>query len=154
MAIQRLARKKEDQAMKTFTIVRTISSPLEKVWKLAGDFTRTPGPGVTIEVHGTGNANAHGVGAERTITIGSVKVRERLESIDPAKKTFTYCILSGAPMKNHSATAECFPQGSATRVRMNVQFDPKVPGTGWVVALITKNAVNRYLDAVEAAARK
>jgi hypothetical protein len=124
--------------MTTFTITRTIASPADKVWALAGDFLKAPGPGieVKIEKHGNGSNN---IGAKRTITIGSVCVRERLESVGPGK-TFSYKILSGAPMKNHRATSEFKANGVSTEIR-------------WLVGMVTSKAVNRYIDEVEKATR-
>ncbi len=100
-----------------------------------------------------GRSSLHGAGAIRTITIGKVRVRERLESLDPANKSFSYKILSGAPMKEHLAKAEFFPRGLSTEIRMSVHFKPAIPGIGWIVANVTKKAINQYLDAVEKAAR-
>ena len=136
--------------MKQFTIHRTIAAPAEKAWPFASDFLRSPGPGVeiTVEVAGSG---PDGVGTERTITIGSVKVRERLESVGPGMQ-FTYKILSGAPMKQHQATATFTPNGTSTEARWDVELLPKVPGMGWILAMVTRKAVNQYLDAVERAA--
>lgn len=138
--------------MTTFTLVRSIGSPVDKVWAIAGDFTKSPGPGITVAVEKSGNSRANNVGAERTITIGSVRVRERLEAIDPGR-AFSYKILSGAPLKDHLAKAEFIPQGSSTEIRWTVEFTPKIPGTGRVVVVVTKKAVNRYIDEVEKAVR-
>jgi len=137
--------------MANFILTRTISAPVDKVWSLGGDFMKTPGPGVEVKVEkrGTGSDN---VGAERTVTIGSVTVRERLEAVGPGK-TFSYKILSGAPMKDHLAKATFIPKDSSTEIRWDVTFTPKIPGIGWIVALVTKKAVNQYLDAVAKAAQ-
>jgi len=137
--------------MADFIMSRTIASPVEKVWALAGDFLKAPGPGVEVKVEKRGNGSDH-IGAERTITIGSVKVRERLESVGPGK-SFSYKILSGAPMKDHRATAVFTANGSSTEIRWDVVFTPKIPGIGWIVAMVTQNAVNQYLDVVAKAAR-
>ena len=135
--------------MTSFIIARSISSPVDKVWSIAGNFAKSPGSGIVIETEDKGNVTD--VGAVRTITIGSVRVKECLVSLDPAKKTFTYSILSGAPMKEHLAKVEFIPQGSSTEVRFQVQFSPKIPGIGWIVAKVTKRAINQYVDAVEKA---
>jgi ligand-binding SRPBCC domain-containing protein len=137
--------------MADFTVTRKIAAPAEKVWTIAGDFMKSPGPGVEVKVEKRGNG-PNGIGAERTITIGSVCVRERLESVDPGR-SFSYTILSGAPMKDHRATAAFTADGASTEISWNVAFTPKIPGTGWVVAMVTKKAINRYLDVVAKAAR-
>ncbi len=139
--------------MTSFKISRQIASPLEKVWALAADFTKAPGPGVEVVVEKQGDPAMNGAGTERTITIGSVRVLERLESVDPVKRSFTYKILSGAPIKNYVATASFAAAGSSTEVQWNGAFTPKIPGIGWILAGVSKKAINQYLDAVERAAR-
>jgi len=138
--------------MTAFVVTRKVDVPVDKVWSLCGDFTKSPGPGVLVEVEGRGNANSNNVGAIRTITIGSVKVRERLVSVDPSR-SFSYTILSGAPMKDHLGKAEFIPQGASTEIRWNVEFKPKVPGIGWIVGMVTRKAINQFIDEVEKAAR-
>ncbi len=137
--------------MKTFTMTRTVGAPVDAVWSIAGDFTRSPGPGVVVSVDRPGDSHANGAKAERTITIGSVRVRERLESLDPIGKSFTYRILSGAPLRDHLAAASFLGRGAETEIRWTVRFRPKIPGTGWIVAAVTRKTISRYLDAVETA---
>ena len=138
--------------MKTFTVSRKIAFSAEKVWGIAGKFNRSPGPGVVVKVEKNGNPGPSGVGAERTITIGSVQVRERLLAVN-APQSFTYTILSGAPMKEHRARAEFIPRGASTEIRWTVEFAPKIPGTGWIVGMVTKRAINRYIDEIEKTTR-
>jgi polyketide cyclase/dehydrase/lipid transport protein len=133
-----------------FTIVRKVGLPVEKIWALCGDFAKSPGPGVRIYLEARGNPSAQGVGAERTIAIGQVRVRERLIAVDPLR-SYTYTILSGSPMKSHFAKAEFIPRGASTEIRWDVTFIPKIPGTGWIVGMVTKKAVNRYIDEIEKA---
>ncbi len=137
--------------MANFTLTRTISAPVDKVWAIGGDFMKAPGPGVEVKVEKRGNSWDN-VGAERTITIGKVKVREWLETVGPGK-AFSYKILSGAPMKDHLARAMFTAKGSFTEIRWEVAFTPKIPGTGWIIALVTKKADNQYLDVVAKAAQ-
>jgi hypothetical protein len=138
--------------MTAFTITRKVELPVEEVWAIAGDFKKSPGPGIIVEVENQGDPASHGVGAIRTITIGKVKVRERLESIN-APNSYTYRILSGAPMKDHHAKGEFIPQGASTEIRFTYEFTPKILGIGWLVALMTKKAINRYIDEIEKTSR-
>ncbi len=138
--------------MTAFTIIRKVNLPAEKVWELAGDFKKAPGPGIIVEVENDGDPGSHGVGAIRTITIGKVRVRERLESVSHPK-SFTYKILSGAPMKEHHAEVEFISHGSSTEIRWTVEFTPKFSGIGWIVGRITKKAINQFIDEIEKASR-
>ncbi len=139
--------------MTAFTVTRKIDVPVEKVWGIAGNFHKSPGPGITVTVEKTDRSGSAGAGAERTITIGSVCVRERLLSVN-APQSFSYTILSGAPMKDHRAKVDFISRGSATEIRWAVEFTPKIPGTGWVVGIVTKKAINRLIDEIEKAARQ
>ncbi len=139
--------------MKSFTISRTVDLPADKVWGIAGNFHKSPGPGIIVKAEKQGNAGSASPGAERTITIGSVCVRERLLSVN-APQSFSYTILSGAPMKDHRAKTDFIPRGQATEIRVAVEFAPKIPGTGWIVGMITKKALNRYIDEIENTAKK
>jgi hypothetical protein len=141
---------RKENTMTAFTITRIIGSPIDKVWTLGGNFTKAPGPGISVIVEKQGNPRSNGAGAERTITIGSVCVRERLLSVN-APQSFSYTILSGAPMKDHRAKADFIPRGSATEIRWAVEFTPKISGTGWIVCMVTKKAINRYIDEIEKA---
>jgi polyketide cyclase/dehydrase/lipid transport protein len=138
--------------MTTFTIIRKLDFPVDKVWKTAGDFKKAPGSNIIVTVEDQGDHSANDVGAIRTIKIGNVQVRERLESMN-APKSFSYKVLTGAPMKNHLAKVEFISQGKSTEIRWSVEFTPKIPGIGWIVGSVTKKAINRFIDEVEMALR-
>ena len=139
--------------MTSFTIIREIESPVEKVWDIVGNFMESPGPGITVTVEEKGDHAAGGVGAVREITIGKVCVRERLESINPPH-SFSYRVLSGAPMKDYLAHVEFSLKDNTTIVQWKVELTPKIPLTGWICCKVSKGAVNSYLDEVENAANK
>jgi hypothetical protein len=138
--------------MTAFTVTRNVNLPADRVWGTGGNFMKSPGPDINVIVEKQGEFRSNGAGAERTITIGSVCVRERLLSVN-APRSFSYTILSGAPMKDHIAKVEFIPHGRATEIRWAVEFAPKIPGTGWIVGMVTKKAINRYIDEVEANTR-
>ncbi len=145
--------KERREIMKSFTISRRIDLPAEKVWDIAGNFHKSPGPGIVVKPEKKDPLGSAGAGAERTITIGSVCVRERLLSVN-APQSFSYTILSGAPLKDHRAKVDVIPRGPATEIRWAVEFAPKIPGTGWVVGMVTKKAVNRFIDEIEKATNR
>ncbi len=138
--------------MEGFTITKMLDLPAQKVWAIASDFTKFPGPAISVQVEEKGSPELNGVGTVRTIIIGRVQVRERLESVNPPKP-FTYRILSGAPMKDYLATVKISSRGNSTEIRWDAQFTPKFPGTGWIVGKVTKNTINRFIDEIEAGAR-
>jgi len=134
--------------MTTFTITRVLDLPSEKAFAIISDFTRSPSPNISVKVEKKGDPEANGSGTIRDITIGKVRVRERLESVNPPN-SFTYSLLSGAPVKDYLGNVEIAPQEDKSLVRWNVKFTPKIPGTGWLGAIVSKKTINRLLDEME-----
>jgi hypothetical protein len=134
--------------MTTFTITRELDLPSEKAFAIISDFTRSPGPNISVKVEKKGDPEANGSGTIRDITIGKVRVRERLESVNPPN-SFTYSLLSGAPVKDYLGNVEIAPQEDKSFVRWSVKFTPKFPGTGWLGAIVSKKTINRLLDETE-----
>lgn len=134
--------------MTTFTISRELDLPSDKVWAIVSDFTCAPSPAITIEVEEKGNPEVHGIGAIRNINIKGAKARERLESVD-TPNSITYRMLSGAPVKEYLGTVNVVPQNGATLINWDVKLIPKIPGIGWIVAIVIRKAINRFIDAIE-----
>lgn len=135
--------------MPTFTITRKLALPSEKVWATVSDFTSAPSPEITIDVEEKGDPEANGIGAIRNIKIKGVPgVVERLEAVD-APNSITYRMLSGAPVKEYLGTVNVVAQDGATLINWDVKFIPKIPGIGWIFAMVIKKAINRYIDAIE-----
>jgi carbon monoxide dehydrogenase subunit G len=98
-----------------------INAPLDDVWKVVSDFGGfLEAQGVPVEVEG------RGVGALRKVTLGSVVVVERLESLDDAAHTTSYSIVEGPlPAADYLATIRLESAGeAATRVEWTSTFEP------------------------------
>ena len=134
--------------MASFTFERKVNLPVEKVWSLIGDWTKAPGPDIKVEVEKEGDPNNNGVGTIRTITIGKVCVKEVLDSASPPN-SFTYRILSGAPMKGYNGRANFIDSGGSTLIRWEADIKPKIPFTGPILVKVAKGAVNGLIDSVE-----
>jgi len=134
--------------MASFTFERKVKLPVEKVWSLIGDFTATPGPDIKVEVEKQGDPDKNGAGTIRTITIGKVRVKEILDSASPPD-SFTYRILSGAPMKEYLGKVKFEESDGATLIRWQADIKPKIPFTGPILVKVAKGAVNGLIDAVE-----
>jgi len=48
--------------MTIYSFRREVKLPIEKVWSLIGDFTKAPGPGISVEVEKKGDMDANGIG--------------------------------------------------------------------------------------------
>lgn len=135
--------------MTTFTITRKLALSSEKVWATVSDFTSAPSPEITIDVEEKGDPEANGIGAIRNIKIKGVPgVVERLEAVD-APNSITYRMLSGAPVKEYLGTVNVVALDGATLINWDVKLIPKIPGIGWIFAMVIKKAINRYIDAIE-----
>ena len=136
--------------MRTVSVERIINAPLDKVWEVAGNFGESPGSSIEITVEKEGDSNSNGLGMERTIHFlnQKAKVYERLESFDPPN-SFTYSILSGAPVKSYLGKAGFSTSGNNTKVKWSGIFAPKIPGLGWLIGIMAKKNINDFLNELE-----
>lgn len=132
--------------MITLSVERKIDVPLEKVWAVAGDFKKSPDPSLPITIVNDGDEN--GIGCERVIKSGKSEIRERLENIDPPN-SYTYVMLSGAPVKQYTGKAEFSSLDGGTFIKWSVAFVPKMPGTGWIIKRVTIKNYNKFIDELE-----
>jgi hypothetical protein len=100
-----------------------IAGSAAAVWNLVRDFGGIDrwNDGLTsCEVDG------EGIGAVRTIKLGDVTIRERLEKLDEARRTLSYAIIEGpVPAKNYLATMELSESAPArTRIVWSSTFEP------------------------------
>lgn len=139
---------KVEAKMTVYSFSREVKLPIKSVWSLLGDFTKTPGPGIKVDVEKKGDMEANGVGTIRKITIGKVCVREILDSANPPS-TFTYRILSGAPMKEYIGKVRLEPKESSTVIYWSAELTPQIPLTGWICSWIASDSQHRLIEAVE-----
>ena len=136
--------------MTVYSFRREVKLPIEKVWSLIGDFSKAPGPGIKVEVEKEGDMDANGIGTIRKLTIGKLCVREILDSANPPY-TFTYRILSGAPMKEYLGKVRFEPRDNSTIIHWSAELTPKIPYTGWICSKVASDAQHCLIDEVEKA---
>jgi hypothetical protein len=134
-----------------FTIVRSLDAPVDRIWEIVGNPGASPGPGVDVEVERPGAPD--GTGLTRAVKIGPATVHEEITSVGPGH-VVRYRMTKGAPVRDYvsSVALEESPDGG-TQVSWDVQFRPVVPGTGWLISLVSKRTLNRVLEAVAAGSR-
>ncbi len=132
--------------MVEFTITRPLDMPAEKAWEVFSAFTILSVPSMSVETEQEGDPDANGVGAVRII---DGRIRERLESMDPPN-TFTYTLLSGAPVKDYLGSVEIKPQGGKSLLTWHVRFNPKLPGIGWLVKIVIRKVIVKMIGELEA----
>jgi len=134
--------------MAVYSFSREVKLPIESVWSQLGNFTKTPGPEIKVDVERRGDLKDNGVGTIREITIGKVCVREILDSANPPF-SFTYRILSGAPIKEYFGKVRLEPKESSTVIHWSAVLTPRIPFTGWICSWIASDSQHRLIDAVE-----
>ena len=137
--------------MNRLTIVRSLDAPVERVWAVVGNPRVSPGPGVEVSVEQPGAPD--GSGLIRSVKVGAVHAHEEILQVGPGHLV-RYRTTKGAPVKDYlgSVALDVSPNGG-TRVTWDVEFRPIVPGTGWLLSLLTQRTLNRVLDAVAASSQ-
>jgi carbon monoxide dehydrogenase subunit G len=109
--------------MASVKVSERIEASADRVWELLRDFGAVSryAPGIdSCEVEG------EGVGAVRTLTMGAMSLKERLEACDDAGRRLQYAIVAGPlPFENYLATIEVREDGGACTVDWSSTFDPQ-----------------------------
>jgi len=131
-----------------FTIRRSLDAPVDRVWEIVGNPAASPGLGVDVRVEKPGAAD--GTGLIRVVKVGRTTAHEEITAVGPGR-AIRYRLLKGAPVRDYtSGVALEEPPEGGTLVSWDARFRPIVPGTGWVVSLMSKHTLNRVLDALAA----
>jgi hypothetical protein len=130
---------------------RTINASLDDVWKEVSSFGNPVGT-INVTVNNPGDPAKNGVGCDRVITFGNRQIHELIEEVEP-KRSFSYSILSGAPVKSYHGQAEFLRNGNRTSVHWSGEFKAKIPGTSWLVARQSKKNINTLINELERTSR-
>ncbi len=112
-----------------------IAAPLDDVWKVVSDFV-----GI-IEVQGLPvEGEGEGIGMLRTLTIGDIKIVERLEELDDATHTTSYSIVSSPmPVSDSRGTIRLTAAGAdATHITWSNTFEPSGMAEADAVQILEK----------------
>ena len=134
--------------MITFSIKRELNVSSDKLWSLLSDFGYSLSPNINIKLETQGKPESNGIGSIRIVTIGKRQFRERLENIKP-QCNISYSLLSEAPVNNYIGSIDIEPISSNTLITWNVQFKPKVLGSGWIVKWFVKSTINYIISEIE-----
>lgn len=135
-----------------FTLTRSLQAPPGRVWEILGRPGVSIGSDVHIQVEHPGAAD--GTGMIRLVKVGRSTIREEIISVGPGQR-LRYRMLGGAPVREYisGVTLAESPSGG-TRVRWDVSFRPRLPGSGKLISLASKRTLNRVLDAVDEVSRQ
>lgn len=110
--------------MGSVKVVETVNASADRVWELFRDFG-----GVTRFSEGIQSCTVEGdgLGAVRTLKMGGLELRERLEAFDDGGRTLSYAIIGNHPLPfdNYLSTIKVVDQGDACTVEWSGSYDPK-----------------------------
>ena len=125
---------------------RPTTAPIDVLWGVLTDhrgYTRWgAAERVTLEVEGSPDVN--GTGAVRRIEQGPVRVREQILEFEPPRR-FRYTVLSGPPVKDYFAEVRLTESAGGTALQWRVDFEPRLRGTGHVVAWVVGAVIQRLM---------
>lgn len=131
-----------------FTVTRTSTAPIEKVFDALTDHRRFADYGwpirrSTLDREGTPAPN--GVGAVRRLeVVGPPLLEEIIDFQRPSR--YAYKLVSGAPVRDHVGTIELRETGSGTEVSWHLRSTPKIPGLAALLAPVLKTAFGQLLE--------
>ena len=86
----------------------------------------------SFELERPGANEPEGLGAVRVFRGGRVVGRDEIVELVPDRR-FSYAHTSNLPIRNYRGDVDLEPTAEGTRIRWVSAFDPKLPGTGWVL---------------------
>ena len=86
----------------------------------------------SVELERPGADEPEGLGAVRRLRSGRITGHDEIVELVPNRR-FSYTHRSSLPVRNYRADVDLEPTPQGTAIRWVSAFDPKVPGTGWLV---------------------
>lgn len=122
-----------------------IAAPPEVVWPVITDHAAMgdwmPFKGKLLR---EGEGDRDGKGAIRELSGMGMKIVEEVTQWQ-FEKGYTYRLTSGAPVKDHRGDITLIEEKDGTRVRWSIQFKPKIPGAGKIIATSLKLTFKKAL---------
>lgn len=133
--------------MAELTVTRTLRAPPELVFDTLTVARRYPQytPFRRVEMEREGEGAPDGAGAIRALHLAGPPLRERV-LVHERPRRFEFEVLSGAPGVHSYVGTQTFEvDGAGTRVSYRIDFEPRTPGTGPVLALGLRAAVETLM---------
>ena len=110
------------------------NAPPPAVFALLVDGSTWPrwSPIESFELERPGDPPPEGPGAIRVFRRGRTTGRDQIVEV-VADRRFGYVSLSGLPVRDYRARVDLEPAGDRTTIRWHSSFEPKFPGTGWIL---------------------
>jgi hypothetical protein len=125
----------------SYDVVVHSTAPPARVFALLADATTWPTWAGWMVGHGSwdreGDPPPGGVGAIRKVGSWPIFGHEQIVAVD-APTHHAYTMVGGSPVKNYRADVHLTDDDGATTITWNASFDPKIPGTGRMLAAFYK----------------
>jgi uncharacterized protein YndB with AHSA1/START domain len=92
-----------------------------------------------------GDPPPNGAGASRVIRARGLAIEEEITRFEPPER-MEYRVVAGLPIRNHRAWLRLEPSGRGTRLRWEVRFDPRIPGSGPLLRRALRASLEHVLD--------
>jgi hypothetical protein len=86
----------------------------------------------SFELERPGAEEPEGIGAVRVFRSGRVTGRDEIVELVPDRR-FAYAHTSSLPVRDYRGQVDLEPIPEGTAIRWVSEFDPKIPGTGWLM---------------------
>jgi hypothetical protein len=86
----------------------------------------------SFELERPGADEPEGVGAIRLLRGGRVVGHDEIVELVPERR-FVYAHTSNLPVRDYRGDVDLEPAGEGTAIRWVSEFEPKLPGTGWLL---------------------
>jgi hypothetical protein len=99
----------------------------------------------SFELERPGTREPEGLGAVRLFRSGRVTGHDEIVELIPDRR-FSYTNTSNLPVRNYRADVDLEPIAHGTAIRWVSAFDPKLPGTGWLMRRVLDGFIAKLTD--------
>ena len=99
----------------------------------------------SFELGRPGTREPEGLGAVRLFRSGRVTGHDEIVELIPDRR-FSYTNTSNLPVRNYRADVDLEPIAQGTAIRWVSAFDPKLPGTGWLMRRVLDGFIAKLTD--------
>jgi uncharacterized protein YndB with AHSA1/START domain len=136
--------------MQDIEIELEIPAPPHQVWAVLSDHSRMADWAGLREVvlRHPGDPPPDGLGAIRVVRARGLSVEEEVTRFEPPRR-LEYRIVAGLPVRSYRGEVELAEAGGRTRLRWSVRFEPRIPGTGWILRRVLTGTLRAMLEGLE-----
>ena len=125
---------------------RLVRAAVPQVFAVVADHERMPQwfPAREVVRRRAGAPHPDGVGAVRVLRGSGLAVEEEITAFEPDSRLVAV-LVAGAPLRSATSEVRLAPERGGTRVRWSVEFEPLVPGSGWIARRILARTLDHAL---------